>query len=830
MKRPLAMWLLLTAACGIERVVATPCSVENCTGCCSPSGVCLDGLTSVACGKGGATCTACAADARCQQGDCVHQAMSDAGEVLVGDSCAAPLSFGSGPAEYSVSFLGLTKQSTQACGASWPDAVLALDLPSAGRLVVELTPSVLTQAVAASVTGACDSTQPVRCGEAPEGARLVFVSDPVTSGRQWLWVSASKSAPVGLTVTLVDAADGESCANPLELRLSRGEGVIALPNGVTGISSRCAPAGVTGTQALALTSLETDRLALSVMGANHPGALEVLSGGCGGAQLGCSVSNGAPGSVDLGFRVAGRLSALVASNEPSTLRWNFHAPDKGESCFDRIDLGLVDPSTPAIVQSSLRLAFDDVAPTCATLGTPDRLFEFHTDQTMTVRLRARSSTGQPLAVALSEGTCGEPWLRCAPIGDLQVPYLPRGRYFIAVEGHDDFELSVANDPPSAGESCTSPRFVILPLDGGTVVLQGDTSSRLNDQTMACGADGPDEVFAASLSTPKNIHAEVRGLDGGAFTLGFGSGTCAPVTCALPGDAGQTGAGLINAAGTTYVWVDGASGPYELSLRAQDDEPGATPTNPLVLSLDGGLLDVTYDLSADQHVFGDRLSQCSTGAEAWLSIPAGTVPAIFEFDLLDEGRSIGSFVRADPNTGAWTCAPGPFRLTHVSPAATSLTVDGVPALGHPKLRVKARVATGEVCQVAEPLATSLDVDGGWSVSATGTLVGTQTDVNCTCQRSPDYVYVLQPRRPNVPIRVVVQPQTPFLPMVAALSGCDTSGTGACTGIGQTCTKYPAGTPATLDLVTSATADTYIVVSGLASTGAQPGSYTLQVSTR
>lgn len=48
----------------------SPCSPENCTGCCSAFGSCLSGNETTDCGKGGATCTKCAGTMTCKDKVC----------------------------------------------------------------------------------------------------------------------------------------------------------------------------------------------------------------------------------------------------------------------------------------------------------------------------------------------------------------------------------------------------------------------------------------------------------------------------------------------------------------------------------------------------------------------------------------------------------------------------------------------------------------------------------------------------------------------------------------------------------------------------------------
>ncbi|MFZ5446294.1 MAG: hypothetical protein ACOZQL_40275 [Myxococcota bacterium] len=66
--RLLVMTMLAVGAmaCG----PATRCDASNCTGCCSESGVCESGTSTLACGERGATCSSCGVTALCVLGSC----------------------------------------------------------------------------------------------------------------------------------------------------------------------------------------------------------------------------------------------------------------------------------------------------------------------------------------------------------------------------------------------------------------------------------------------------------------------------------------------------------------------------------------------------------------------------------------------------------------------------------------------------------------------------------------------------------------------------------------------------------------------------------------
>lgn len=81
--------LSLLAACG---TTTTECSPVNCGGCCTASGVCVDGDANDACGSAGLSCNVCFAAQSCQQKRCVadNTVQPDAGTPDAGNPIVAP--------------------------------------------------------------------------------------------------------------------------------------------------------------------------------------------------------------------------------------------------------------------------------------------------------------------------------------------------------------------------------------------------------------------------------------------------------------------------------------------------------------------------------------------------------------------------------------------------------------------------------------------------------------------------------------------------------------------------------------------------------------------
>lgn len=69
--------VLVTMACGVPQYEA--CGPENCAGCCTATGVCIEVPAASTCGKNGAQCGVCQVDQQCTSGSCRSLTVADAG-------------------------------------------------------------------------------------------------------------------------------------------------------------------------------------------------------------------------------------------------------------------------------------------------------------------------------------------------------------------------------------------------------------------------------------------------------------------------------------------------------------------------------------------------------------------------------------------------------------------------------------------------------------------------------------------------------------------------------------------------------------------------------
>jgi hypothetical protein len=832
--------VLALVACDGGRVVQVACGPSTCSGCCTPAAQCVAGLELDACGSDGGACQACTAQLTCQSGACVAAPMppADAG-VLPGDGCASPILNLSSTAQYVIPFAGLGRDSP-ACGAPGPDAVVRLDVPSPGRLVLELTPSDVAQSLSVSLSSSCLETGAERCVSAPAGDALVFVADVSTAGPAWLWLSSSTPSPVGLSWRLEPLASGSSCASPLPISLRQGRGLLALPAALdAGLLPSCAASPAPATT-LALDVTGTDRLAFSLANALPGSALELSAASCTGQSLGCLAS---PSLVDLGLTSAGLLFGSFSSTGPSSLEWSLSSNSPGDSCFEPIDLGPVDTSHAPLVSGSLSGAHDDLSTLCAPPSTPDRVYVFHSSQTQTVRIvvTPTSPTAPPPFLSVGNGACGAAWNRCSSTGTLLMPYQPAGTYFVAVEGTGDYTLQVEHLAQATGDTCQAPFSVVLPPDGGPLIVRGDTTGAIDDEATPCGPDGPDQVWRIATGPFTSYIASVRPLDGGTFTLSVGRyGSCGVPSLddCLPNDGGpQALSPMVNASALSFLWVNGAEGPYELTMQ------GSTPAScsaPVAVPLDGGPQHLVLDWSSTQHVQGNSLDACGTTLlqDGFLSLqqPPGVLSHV-SVQMLTDGAPSGllAWYTTTPPYACLTSLTNPFAC-HAGPlqglagtaalAQPGVAIEGVPPLGSTQVVVDVvPIPVGDACENAEPLVADAGLDGGWSLRVDGDLTDAGADVSCACGASvPDHVYALRLPRPLAPVQLQVQPLTAFVPRLQWLTWCQTQG--SCSyGAGPVCTVGTAGAPLTVTATTPGSGPITVVV-GAAS--GPPGPYVLTLT--
>jgi hypothetical protein len=758
---------------------------------------------------------------------------------MAGDGCESPLPLGANGAVV-IDFSGLSRQSPNECGAPSRDAVLAFDAPGAGRLVLELTPGATDQTLAVDVKASCAEPSPARCARAGAGETVVLVEDHDRAGPLFAWVSSSTSAPVTVLMRWVPSGDGATCEQPLALALAYGRGAAFLPGGPLVGPMKCGP-GASGGLALSLQLTESNRLALSAEGDSDGGsALEVASGSCTGSPQGCAFDPGPRVALDLGAVVAGPLAARVAAVGPSVLHWNLSNPQPGEACGDRIELGVVDAPTPAVVSGSLAGSFDDHATGCAPRGTADRVYGFETLQEQTMRLTLTSDAGVVLAV--SEAPCGAAWAHCASAVPLLLPHLARGKHYVALEGAGDFGLRIETLPLLQGDSCPFPFEVSPPRDGGVLTVSGDLTGALDDITLECSTPQPDQVFRVALdntySSSSNLRLSAQRTDGGALAVGIRAGVCDSwIDRCFAGQTGWSRNVESLRYGVATLWVEGAEGPYSLDVQRFDAHPGMDCSQLLNVSVGPDAGRLTFNWGTDDAPLGDTISACGTNGadDGFFSVTnddAGVLTNV-TVRVQSDGGDVGSIFQGASCYSAdfpSSCTPGAASVRLDAGATARFSAEGLPTRGLTTLIVDSTpVPAGDFCAIALPLVADAGAGTAWTVATTADLTSAIADTACYCPAGgADQYFNLTYPASTTQVRVTVRPLAPFTPRLSFTYQCTPSLPTYCpSGSGnQVC---PSATDAGLS-VTNVFAPipggraTLVVSSG----GGTPGPYELTVT--
>lgn len=238
--------------------------------------------------------------------------------------------------------------------------------------------------------------------------------------------------------------------------------------------------------------------------------------------------------------------------------------------------GAVDVSAGGSFTGSLVDVANDATVACA-FGGPELFYTFTLEEPRDVLFAATSSTGDSMAVGLSD-TCFGDELRCArgAPAATRVHQLPAGTYFLAVEGSSarevDFTLTVgfeeASDPP-AGDTCAAP----LVLETGAP-LAATLADKQDDLDVSCSFFFRDAVHRFTLEERSDVAVEADA--GGPFVYVSVRETCDDRGSELRCVSGNPGRARVRdlPAGDYFVVVESFSGTgYELSL---DVSPPTVP--------------------------------------------------------------------------------------------------------------------------------------------------------------------------------------------------------------------------------------------------------------
>jgi hypothetical protein len=822
--------LLLSAACSAPPVRPLACA-QRCSGCCTEDQQCVS-ASAQTCGANGAACTACTGGQACEDGRCTTMKVDPPDAGAPGAFCEWPRALPlDGGLLTQVRFDG-TETVGGACATQRPTQFFLVSAPTAGRLVLELTPASAQQALTVELTRDCAA--PGRCEAAAAGGRLIVVEDLVSAGTTTVAVSASSPGPVLVAAKLVPSDRGRACQTPLEVGLSRGHGVLALPRGLSlqGQAPSCAAADA-GSEVLRLSVVEAEALSLRAE-ASTSTSLEVLPGGCSSSSLACASPVPAE-PLALGRRPSGPLTALFTHDGLARLGWTAAAPVPGDTCADRIPLGRLDLGETLTRAGTFTGAADDVRLPCGPQGAAEVSFELELVRAGVVRLSTVSAAGEALKVAVSPLPCGRPFSACSSASTTRLTSLAAGRHLITVEGGSaDFTLTIEVERPFQGERCESARLLEVPLDGGLAVAEGDTTLALNDQDLQCGGTGPDQVW--KLSSVPDLGGDVlqvslRPLDGGSpAALGYSLNGLCPSTGCLPVSGGVATTQL-EIAHTAFAWADDvrAGGPYQLTAQRLPLAAGGRCAEPRAFTPDGGPLAVRVTIVDGRPAFGNSADTCDTrgGSDFFGTVTPGTLARVEVRVKPDAGLRLyrPSFPCETPMTCITTDTLTARPQSPFTSWSMNFAIEGLPSQGEAWFEVTSTpVPDGDSCENPFfPLGTNSP--SGFRVLAQGDLRDAGADVDCqSCSTGPDQLW-----RPTLPrtgaLTINVRPLTAFVPRVQVLGGCNSFG--FCFSVGPaTCVSGPdAGVPLTQVVTVSNTTQPLIVVS--AASG-PPGPYQLELT--
>ncbi len=284
----------------------------------------------------------------------------------------------------------------------------------------------------------------------------------------------------------------------------------------------------------------------------------------------------------------------------------------GESCATPRTVLVAD--NPVELTGDTGPLTDDASGTCGGQGAGDAVFGIENVAARRVRFELSAVEGGWVpAIYLRSGACDDATranqLGCA-LGTsgaavLDIPRLESGRAFIFIDGTapmggaakaGKFRLRIVPleaIPPPTNDSCSAASALTLPLTG-QVTAQGDTSNALND-ALGCNGSGNDLVYSFDLPQARQVVVRAVALSGSSFRPSLylrRSGKCGSemladqVGCAVGNVGGAATLSLPNlAAGTWYLWVDGASataGPFDLVVETA--APVLPPANDTCLGM------------------------------------------------------------------------------------------------------------------------------------------------------------------------------------------------------------------------------------------------------
>lgn len=617
---------LLAAACGnvyttdpgfrpdATPPVKPPCGPSNCSGCCAGES-CVPGVSTAACGAGGAQCASCTADFSCAAGSCVQDPWTVEGS---GYDCRVPrkLELQGSHVEQEITLVS-DGASHASCGTdngvTFAQRAFEVVAPASGVLELEAEPvNGGSRWLGLDVYQDCrppgDPWAHYACYVAPaagEPVRLSIGAQRLADvyGFSVFDKGGGASGPVRLSLTAYAA----TCADPAPLRES---GVIAARTGM--VDHGAGSCGGAGTDAVFTLETKTPgnlRVRLYPSGQMSP--VLYLRSACDGADLACAASSSldvpdlAPGTYYLWVdNVTGTGAEFTMSAELVPL------PPAGDVCRSPRALSFSPGPDGGLVASDML----DMKPfarngdvSCQAAPGPDVVYELETDGGVDLSVSALWAS----AYTLTYGSCTDPEVVCRDVSRVtyvaersfyQGGLLP-GRYLLSMAVFDGYPLSMqaALTPSLPDDNCSFPRPLVFsagPDGGGSVEVSGDTRGMHHDAEGSCNAGylTADQVYEFTTTEVFDLRAHATG------TTLFLRSSCRGGELAC-GNLGVAASSLLP--GTYYLWVDSFSspGPYTLTANLTPPARGDTCLNPQPLLLSADDAGVSLGVNATGSTYG-----------------------------------------------------------------------------------------------------------------------------------------------------------------------------------------------------------------------------------
>lgn len=598
---------------------------ENCAGCCTAEGECLDGLDANACGSGGDDCSSCDLEDECRAGSCAPPL-----GPIEGDSCESPLALVpvNGVASRYVSLKTLGDDALSSCGTG-ADAVFTFEvLDDETRVVLSVTTTEAGVNPVVSLREACALDESELACEVGSGGKSTLTG-VLDAGVYFAWVEADRTTSKSLLVEAkFTPTAGDTCEQPASMPFDDdGKATAFIPLGFEDDFALDCLEGTSGADSVHRIRVDSPsdfHASLSrVSGYTVYSSVIALRRTCDGPNIACGRA------IDIAGLVPGDYFLLRDSSIYETDGFNIHAKlspprPEGATCARAVPISL--SGGVGSVMGDLTGATDDVEGTCGGVSGRDKVHSFTIDalQQVSVTATRTSGTGN-LSLRLTDVP------RCAFGGSIAcnagakvtvTKLLEAGTYLVVVDSNTvaGYTIDINAIAPAAAESCLNPGSFTFPAGGGTehvaATMVGGTQESGNNACM--GYDMPDHVYRVVTTDPlSNLSVVSKPTSGNNAPGVFLVEACNQIVpmvrnCGLT-EATRRMQYTALPAGEWFVWVKAASvagTPYTLDFTVAPTPDGDTCSNAFQLALSNGAEGGTASVTGDTTGAADDFNACS----------------------------------------------------------------------------------------------------------------------------------------------------------------------------------------------------------------------------